>query len=188
MKPTKVAMFRIKYYNTIKMYLRIRKLKILGMQIGENSKIGENIQCLWPSSITIGCNCEIQENVLFRVQHPFSSENYVKLGDGVFIGNDCEFNSATNITIGDNCLIASRNIFVDGGHEVDPNKIIKEQGIIISPIVIGSDVWIGTDCKILKGVTIGDGAVVGAGSVVNKSIPPYEVWAGVPAKYIKKRI
>lgn len=52
---------------------------------------------------------------------------------------------------------------------------------------IGNDVWIGNRVLVLQGVTIGDGAVVGAGSVVTKDIPPYEIWAGNPAKKIKDR-
>ena len=54
-------------------------------------------------------------------------------------------------------------------------------------LVIGNDVWIGAGAHILRGVTIGDGAVVGANSVVTKDIPPYEIWAGVPARFVKKR-
>ena len=52
---------------------------------------------------------------------------------------------------------------------------------------IGNDVWIGAKCLIKGGVTIGDGAVIGMGSVVTKDIPPYEIWAGNPAKFIRKR-
>ena len=37
------------------------------------------------------------------------------------------------------------------------------------------------------GVTIGDGAVVGAGSIVTKDVGPYEIWAGNPARFIRKR-
>lgn len=37
------------------------------------------------------------------------------------------------------------------------------------------------------GVTIGDGAVIGAGSVVTKDVGPYEIWAGNPARFIRKR-
>lgn len=52
---------------------------------------------------------------------------------------------------------------------------------------IGNDVWIGSHCLIKAGVTIGDGAVVGMGSVVTKDVGPYEIWAGNPAKLIRKR-
>lgn len=54
-------------------------------------------------------------------------------------------------------------------------------------IKIGNDVWIGSHVMIMAGVSIGDGAIVAAGAVVTKSIPPYQIWGGVPAKFIKNR-
>lgn len=53
--------------------------------------------------------------------------------------------------------------------------------------IIGNDVWIGSNCLIKSGVKIGDGAVIGMGSVVTHDVPPYEIWAGNPAKFIRKR-
>ena len=53
--------------------------------------------------------------------------------------------------------------------------------------MIGNDVWIGNDVRIFPGVTIGDGAVVGTGAVVTKDLEPYGIYAGVPAKLIRKR-
>ena len=52
---------------------------------------------------------------------------------------------------------------------------------------IGNDVWIGQNALIRGGVAIGDGAVIGMGAVVTKDVGPYEVWAGNPARLIKKR-
>lgn len=52
---------------------------------------------------------------------------------------------------------------------------------------IGNDVWIGEGVKIKAGVTIGDGAVVGMGSIVTKDLEPYGIYAGNPAKLIRKR-
>ena len=54
-------------------------------------------------------------------------------------------------------------------------------------VVIGNDVWIGQNVIILSGVTIGDGAVIGAGSLLAKSIPPYAIAAGNPARVIRSR-
>lgn len=55
----------------------------------------------------------------------------------------------------------------------------------IDDIVIESDVWIGRNVTILSGVHIGRGTTVGAGAVVTKSLPPYCVAIGIPAKPIK---
>lgn len=50
---------------------------------------------------------------------------------------------------------------------------------------IEDHVFIGMNTLIVAPVTIGSHAVIAAGSVVTKNIPPYELWGGVPAKYIK---
>lgn len=60
-----------------------------------------------------------------------------------------------------------------------------ESSINVKPIIISENVFIGARCIILKGVSIGAGAIIGAGSVVTKSVPPYSVWAGNPARLIK---
>jgi len=52
---------------------------------------------------------------------------------------------------------------------------------------IGHDVWIGCGVTIISGCNIGNGTVIGAGAVVTKDIPPYEIWAGVPARKIGQR-
>jgi len=54
-------------------------------------------------------------------------------------------------------------------------------------IEIGNDVWIGAQVTILDGVKIGDGAIIASGALINKNVPPYSIWGGVPAKEIKKR-
>lgn len=53
--------------------------------------------------------------------------------------------------------------------------------------IIGNDVWIGDNVVVLQGVSIGDGAIIGAGAVVTKDVPPYCIYAGIPAKELRKR-
>ena len=54
------------------------------------------------------------------------------------------------------------------------------------PVHIGDKVWVGESVCILPGVTIGECSIIGAGSVVTKSIPPYSIAVGTPAKVIKR--
>jgi acetyltransferase-like isoleucine patch superfamily enzyme len=69
----------------------------------------------------------------------------------------------------------------------DPQKLIRNQGISYQGIVIEDNVWIGSKATILDGVVIGTGAVIGAGAVVTKSVPPYAIAVGVPARIIGMR-
>lgn len=64
---------------------------------------------------------------------------------------------------------------------------LKEHAYWRGEIHIGRNCYVGSNTIFSKPVTIGDGAVIGAGSVVTKDIPPYQVWAGVPARFICNR-
>lgn len=95
-----------------------------------------------------------------------------------------------NITIGDNVKIGGGTcIYTSDFHSLNANIRRTKNDIKsrkISPVKIGNDVFIGAKCIILKGVEIGDRSIIGAGSVVTKNIPKDEIWAGNPARFIKK--
>ena len=63
----------------------------------------------------------------------------------------------------------------------------SEEAQTKGPTVIEDDVWIGADALILSGLTIGKGAVIAAGSVITKTVPPYSVVGGNPARVLKFR-
>lgn len=185
-QPNKIALLHNKVINLAHLVSLIF-LKIRGLQGGKGAKIG-SITCNWPNKLILGRNCDIQDGVDFRIWHPYNDKSFIKIGDNVFIGHACEFVSGEKIIIGNNCLIASKTTFNNTGHEYKINTNIKLQPITSAAIILEDDVWIGTSCVILQGVTIGTGSIIAAGSLVNKSIPPNEVWAGIPARFIKKRI
>ncbi|MBR1435568.1 MAG: acyltransferase, partial [Bacteroidales bacterium] len=64
--------------------------------------------------------------------------------------------------------------------------LTDEKNIATAPVRICDDVLLGARVIVLKGVTIGEGSVVGAGSVVTKNIPPHQIWAGNPARFIRE--
>jgi galactoside O-acetyltransferase len=55
----------------------------------------------------------------------------------------------------------------------------------VKPVRICAKAWLGINVIVLKGVEIGEGAVVAAGSVVTKSVLPWTVVAGNPARVIR---
>lgn len=116
-----------------------------------------------------------------------------------YIGMD---NTIVNAEIGAFCSIAGSCMIGGGGH---PLSFVSTSPVFCAGknvlgvnfsnnefepyahTIIGNDVWIGGRCLIKAGIKIGNGAVIGMGSVVTHDIPDYEVWAGNPAKFIKKR-
>ena len=106
------------------------------------------------------------------------------IGDSVGISG-CTISAATSIIIGNHVLIGSGCLITDTDwHPIDPEERRLDGGGESAPIVIEDDVFIGARAIVLKGVTIGKGSVIGAGAVVAKSIPPYSIAVGNPAKVI----
>lgn len=144
------------------------------------------------SIISIGEGTRIGQNTWFSL---VSSDARLDIGSGCTIAFNVGFAVKSSITIGDGTGIADRCLIADHGHDhmsyLAPALASGEDpefgwGVTdAAPVVIGKAVHIGCGAVILPGVEIGDGAVVGANSVVTRSVPPYTVVAGVPAKPIK---
>lgn len=141
----------------------------------------------------------------------FDGDNYI--GQNAFASR-CHFGRGTYVAdysvlncveTGKFCSIGSGVMTAIGKHPVrdnfalSPSLYSKEPANNLSlcdsqlfddgagKVILGNDVWIGNGVIILEGVTIGDGAAVGTGSVVTKSLEPYGIYVGNPAKLIGKR-
>jgi len=91
------------------------------------------------------------------------------------------------VTIGNNVIFAQNIVVSALNHEYsDVNVPIHLQKVVVKPIIVEDDCWIAANSVITSGVTIGKHSVVAGGAVVTKSIPPYSVAAGNPAKIIKQ--
>jgi acetyltransferase-like isoleucine patch superfamily enzyme len=141
----------------------------------------------WPHQLKIGNGCKLEDDIFFKFDGIWSPGPSIVIGDRVFIGKGCEFNIRQPIRIGDDCLIASGCKFIDHDHGIVKDMNMNSQPGREKPILIESDVWLGVNVVVLKGVTLGTGAVIAAGAVVTKSVPPFEIWGGIPARKIGER-
>ena len=154
------------------------------MDIGAKSRIGGGARILRPRCVQLGSRCELEHRVYFKCVTDLAR---LVIGDHVFIGTGTEIDVSQAVTIGAHTLVAPGVFITDHTHERARRLRLDEQGPQARPVVIGADVWIGVRAIVLSGVTIGDGAIVGAGAVVTKSVAPYAIVAGVPARSIGER-
>lgn len=115
-----------------------------------------------------------------RIKMPW----HLSLKDHACLGPYCEVYNLGHVTLGEKATVAQQAYLCTGTHDFSSPKL----PLVIGTIEIGPDVFIGARAFIMPGVKIGDGALVAAGSVVTKDVESWNVVAGNPAKFIKKRI
>ncbi len=134
-------------------------VNLYGCSIGNNSKIGAFVEI--QKNAAIGNNCKVSS-------HTFICEG-VKVGDNVFIGHNVTF-------IND---LYPRATTAEGLLQGEAHwQVVKT--------TISDNVSIGSSVTILCGVTIGESAMIGAGSLVLRDVPAGEIWAGNPARFIRR--
>lgn len=157
-----------------------------GISLGQGNRIHPtaSLDTSLEGTIVIGSNNEILNGCLLMTY-----------GGRIRIGDNCSINPYTvlyghgeGLLIGNNVLIAGHCLIIPANHVFTRTDIpINRQGTSSKGIIIEDDVWIAAGCRILDGVTIGKGSIVAAGSVVNRSVEPYSIVGGVPARLIKSR-
>ncbi len=122
--------------------------------------------------------------------------SFVEIQKNVLIGNNCKISShsfiCSGVIIGKGCFIGHGVMFINDNYPQALNskgKLEKEMDWRkrFVKTTIENFVSIGSNSTILGNVKIGTNSLIGAGSVVIGSIPPNQVWAGNPARFIRVR-
>ncbi len=127
----------------------------------------------------------------------YFSENATIVGD-VTMGDECSvwFSAVVRgdvapITIGNRSNIqdcSCVHVTHDTGPTVIGDDVTIGHNVTVHACTIHNGALIGMGATLLDGCEIGEGALIAAGALVlqNTKVGPCELWAGVPAKFIKK--
>ncbi len=118
----------------------------------------------------------------------------VEPGAKLTIGDGCGFSGvsiycALDISIGSHLTCGANVCIWDTDfHPLDAaaRRANDRSAIARKPVIIGDDVFLGANVLVLKGTRIGDRAVIGAGSVVTGEVLADEIWAGNPARLVRR--
>ncbi|WP_417374461.1 acyltransferase [Glutamicibacter protophormiae] len=109
----------------------------------------------------------------------------VIIGNRTFINVGVFFDGLGRITVGNDVHIAMETMLLTGSHIIGDGT--RRAGILTaSDLTVEDGAWIGARAIILPGVTVGAGTVIAAGAVVTSSCEPHALYAGVPARLVRR--
>jgi putative colanic acid biosynthesis acetyltransferase WcaF len=126
---------------------------------------------------------KIGRGVVIKPQVKITFPWKLKVGDFVWLGEECWLLNLDHITIGNNVCISQRAFVCTGNH----NYRLPTFDLIVKPIMIDDGVWLGAGCWVGPGVKIGSHSVLAACSVIASDMEPWSIYQGNPAIFVKKR-
>lgn len=114
-----------------------------------------------------------------RVKFPWK----LIIGEYSWIGEDAWIDNLASVTIGSHCCISQAAYLCTGNHDWSSTTM----NLFTGEIHIEDGAWVGARAVIGPGTSIGSCAIVALGSVVTQNTPAYEIHAGNPAHFVKRR-
>lgn len=158
---------------------------------GEGVRINDLVKMVSPETIEIGAGTRLCDSVFLLGPLKIGEKCDIQPGVVFWGGGTCE--------VGDRVSIGANTVILTGEYEMqgidgplfmvdfaEPHQATYA-GVSVPVTRIDSDAYIGCNVSIRRGVHIGRGVVIGMGAVVNKDVPAWEIWAGVPARKIGER-
>jgi len=132
--------------------------------------------------LKIGKNTAILQNTFIH------ASGQLEIGENVLINRNCYLACMDSITIENFVMMADSVSIHDNDHELTVNKDMPRinLGFSTQSVYIEKNVWLSSKVTVLKGVRLGYCSVIAAGAVATKSVPACWIYAGIPAKAIKK--
>jgi maltose O-acetyltransferase len=134
----------------------------------------------------IGDDIEIHSPLIIHnaSEEPGRHYAHLQIGADCYFGRDVFFDIKDQILI-ENQVTISMRVTLITHTDVGKSPLASQLPASHAPVFIRRGAYIGAGATILQGVEIGEQAVVGAGALVDRSVAPYMVVAGVPARPIR---
>lgn len=164
--------------------LRIRYM-FYGLIFNRRSLVFSGIRYSVIRSILKRCG----KNVYFSSHVVIKNLHNVSLGDNISVHEFSYIDGTGGIDIGDDVSIAHSSSLISSSHNYDKIDVpIRDQGTSSQRIIIENNVWLATGVTVLTGSVIKEGCILAAGCIYNDKVGIKNgIFAGVPAKVIKKR-
>jgi len=166
-----------------------KELESMGFQhVGEGAQVSSKASLYGVDRISLGARCRIDDFCILS-----AGEGGIMIGRHVHIAAMCTLIGKGKIEVCDFAGISGRvsvyssNDDYSGSCLTNPTVPEEFRRTDNRDVTIGRHAIVGAGSVVLPGVTIGEGAAVGALSLVNRSLEPFGVYAGRPAKHIKER-
>jgi acetyltransferase-like isoleucine patch superfamily enzyme len=160
-------------------------LRAICKRFGNGVKVGMGVLVLHPHTFEIGDAVFIGNQSFLQGRH----DGRCVIGAHTWIGPQSYFD-CRDMEFGDYVGWGPGAKVLGSEHTGEPHDVpIIQTDLVIKPVRVGDGADIGVNAVLLPGVTVGEGAIIGAGAVVPRDteVPPYAVYAGVPAKLLKYR-